>query len=113
MIFGYLNNRKQCVIFNDSTSSLSNVHTGVLQGSILGPLSFFIYINDLPFFAEKSNFIMYADDTTLYGNLDDFSENSVDTDIDSELEIINNWFKVNTLSLNAEKTKLMVFRKKN
>ena len=111
-MISYLSNRKQCVIFNDSTSSLSNVHTGVPQGSILGPLLFLIYINDLPAFAEKFNVIMYADDTTLYANLDDFSENSVNLDIDGELEIINNWFKVNKLSLNAEKTKLMVFRKK-
>ena len=56
---------------------------------------------------------MYADITTFYGNLDDSSENSVESDINGELEIINNWFKLNKLSLNAEKSKLMVFRKKN
>ena len=74
-MISYLSNRKKCAIFNVSISSLSNVHTGVPQSSILGPLLFFIYINDLPVFAEKFNVIMLADETTLYGNLDDFSEN--------------------------------------
>ena len=64
LLISYLGNRKQCVIFNDTTSSVSNVHTGVPQGSILGPLLFFIYSNNLPVF----NVIMYADDTALYGN---------------------------------------------
>ena len=61
-------NKKQYVVFNDSPSSLSNIHTGI-QGSILGSLLFLIYINDLPRFANKFKVIMYAHDTTLHGNI--------------------------------------------
>ena len=64
----------------------------------------------LPFFTDRFNIIMYADDTTLYGNREDFA--SFETNVNSNLEILNNWFKINKLSLNPEKTKLMMFRKK-
>ena len=53
-LISYLSNRKQCVLFNHELSDLSNVCTGVPHGSILGPLLFLIYINDLPFFIKKT-----------------------------------------------------------
>ena len=56
-------NRKQCVSPNDAKSSLLNIRTGVPQGSILGPLLFYIYINDLPYFSDIFNISMHADDT--------------------------------------------------
>ena len=57
--------------------------------------------------------IMYVDDTSLHGNIEDYSSHSFESDTNGNLEILNNWFKLNKLSLmNADKTKLMIFRKK-
>ena len=56
--------------------------------------------------------IMYADYTSLHGNIEDYSSHSFESDTNGNLEILNNWFKLNKLSLNADKTKLMIFRKK-
>ena len=55
---------------------------------------------------------MYADDTTIYFNLEDFDQNCTETEINNELENVNIWLKHNKLSLNAQKTKLMVFHRK-
>ena len=68
----YLTNRKQYVVFNSQNSETVDITTGVPQGSILGPLLFSICINDLITISNKLKFIMYADDTTIYFNLEDF-----------------------------------------
>ena len=61
----YLNNRKQYVYLNGSESSTTTIDYGVPQGSILGPLLFLIYINDMPNLAEFAKFILYADDANI------------------------------------------------
>ena len=61
----YLSNRKQCVFLSGSHSSYSTVKSGVPQGSVLGPLLFLIYINDLER-NIKSNIKFFADDTMLF-----------------------------------------------
>ena len=108
----YLTNRKQYVVFNSCQSDYSEIYTGVPQGSILGPLFFSIYINDLTNVSNRLNFLMYADDTTIYFNLEEFEYLNRERDITSELEKVNTWLKLNKLSLNAQKTKLMVFHRK-
>ena len=110
LMSSYLKN--QYVVFNNKQSDYSEVYTGVPQGSILGPLFFSICINDLITASDKLKFLMYADDTTIYFNLEDFDSQNTEADINAELEKVNTWLKLNKLSLNAQKTKLMLFHRK-
>ena len=67
LFFGsYLQNRTQCCSVNGQISTLQAVTCGVLQGSILGPLLFIIYVNDLSAFVQEANITMYADNTSLH-----------------------------------------------
>ena len=79
---------------------------------ILCPLFFSIYINDLINVSNRLNFLMYADDTTIYFNLEEFDHLNKEGDINGELEKVNTWLKLNKLSLNAQKMKYMVFHRK-
>ena len=92
----YLNNRKQYVIYNDLISETLPIITGAPQGSILGPLLFLIYINDLPNSSETFKYVMYADDTTLFTTIQ--SSNICPKDVEYKLNIelnkINEWLKI-------------------
>ena len=111
----YLSNRTQYVQFEDVSSSKMFLSTGVPQGSILGPLLFIIYVNDICFASNKFKYILYADDTSIESPLCNFTFSSSSTgdmlseSINTELSLINNWFIVNKLSLNSTKTKFMIF----
>ena len=103
LLKNYLTNRKQYVVFNSQNSETGDITTGVPQRSILGPLLFSICINDLITISNKLKFIMYADDTTIYFNLEDFDPYHLKRDINNELEKITLWLKMNKLSLNVQK----------
>jgi hypothetical protein len=108
----YLTNRAQYVEYNGVPSNLLNIHCGVPQGSILGPLLFIIYMNDLPDIVENFKMILYADDTTLFASLNNPLNNVNNTSLlNDELCLINKWLKVNRLSINMTKTKAMLFHR--
>ena len=101
----YLTNRYQYVQIENAKSQLLEINTGVPQGSILGPLLFIIYINDISQSGDKFDFIAYADDTTLSTTLNKFSESedmNISALINLELYKINEWLEINKLSLNAK-----------
>ena len=101
----YLCNRTQRVSLNNTLSNASNIIHGVPQGSILGPLLFLIFINDLPLYIQNnsSTVDLYADDTTIY-----FSNHDklvLERNLQNSLDCLQMWCRENGMILNIDKTK--------
>ena len=103
----YLSTRKQFVSVNGHSSSLCEVSSGVPQGSVLGPLLFLIYINDLPNSSKVCSFFLFADDTNIYCESDDLT--MLTRKLTKELKKIKLWLDSNKLALNIGKTNLYYF----
>lgn len=111
----YLSDRTQYVHLSNKTGTETNsvprtLTHGVPQGSILGPLLFLIYINDLPNSLNSSTSILFADDTSLYKSSSNIRD--VFTSINNDLKHLYDWFMVNRLSLNKSKSYYIIFNKK-
>ena len=103
----YLSDRMQCTEIGGIRSKLDYIKCGVPQGSILGPLLFLLYINDIVMSSDVFKFILFADDTSLFYSHKD--QNEATKIMNKELSKISHWLAANKLSLNVGKSKLLIF----
>ena len=99
-IYGYLSGRKQRVKIGSTFTNWFDIVSGVPQGSVLGPLLFNIYVNDLIYFIQNTEICNFADDNTIYScctNLDGI------IDLEEDLCQVLEWFETNRLVANASK----------
>ena len=111
LISDYLSRRKQRTKIGSSYSSWHDIIRGVPQGSLLGPLLFNIFINDLFLFIRKSGICNFADDNTLY-SVGKNIENVI-SDLKTDLVGVMEWFKINSLKANPGKFQFMVLGNKD
>ena len=106
----YLSDRQQFTTFNNVTSCYKNIKCGVPQGSILGPLLFLIYLNDIALISENVFTINFADDTSVFIKGNNLHEMSMK--MNDNLRQITEWLQTNKLSLNIKKSNFMIFKPK-
>ena len=111
LLKSFLGNRRQYVSINGYDSEILDIKCGIPQGSTLGPLLFLLYINDLRFCLEKSQASHFADDTCM--TFKHRSLKVLEFTFNRDLENVSTWLKANRLSLNVEKTKLLIFHSKH
>ena len=102
----YLKNRKQAVVIKGKASTYQPINAGVPQGSVLGPLLFLVYINDIVKNIE-STVKLFADDTSMYLSLEDTAERS--RILNADLQKIINWSEKWKVDFNPAKTELVTF----
>ena len=109
----YLSNRSQAVFLESKNSNFLPVTRGVPQGSILGPLLFSVYINDLPSSLTTSNVHMYADDVQIFSSCNTNNLLECISNLNRDLDAVNKWALNNGLCLNPKKSKCIVIAKRN
>ena len=103
----YLSNRKQAVKIGLNQSSSQAVVSGVPQGSVLGPFLFLLYINDIYLSSPLVKFHLFADDTCIFHSSKNNSK--LEQELNSTLTNVATWLKANKLSLNVDKSNLLLF----
>lgn len=115
LLQSYLTGRTQFVTIDGIKSNVCPINVGIPQGSVIGPLLFNVFINDITQIKTNFDILMYADDTTLVSNLEKFgnltSPEEVQRVINNDLLQISTWLVDSKLFLNTEKSKLMIFYK--
>ena len=106
LIYSYLKGRNQRVKINAEYSSWKEILDGVPQGSVLGPLLFNIFINDLFFFVENSDICNYADDNSL--SVSDIMTEKIISKLEADIIILENWFQNNGMLLNEDKCQFLI-----
>ena len=107
LLSSYLTNRTQSVKVGSSFSECRSINIGVPQGSVLGPLLFLIYVNDLPLISNLFTSCLFADDTSLLFSHSNFDELTIS--VNSGLVTFADWCCANRLSINVAKTNFMIF----
>ena len=108
LILSFMTNRDQYVDLNGASSSQRSINGGTPQGSLLGPILFSLFVNDLCEIPIFSDICLYADDTTLYisgPKLDVIAHKLV-----ADLSLLNSWMRMNCLEINASKSELLHIR---
>ena len=106
-IQSYLSSRKQRVLANGIHSTFLTIKQGVPQGSVLGPLFYIIYANDLTKYVRKCKIALYADDTVIY--IADSDSRKAVSKLQSDIDALSSWCQANDIKANTDKTKVMVF----
>ena len=106
-IRSYLSNRKKFVQIKDTRSEFYEIKCGVPQGSILGPLLFILYVNDLQRALKQATSLLFADDTSIYYSHSDIKQ--LEATLNSELQSLDIWMKSNKLSVNISKSNYLIF----
>ena len=104
----YLKERQQFVKLGDKQSDTTFIHHGIPQGSILGPLLFTVFINDLPLHVTSSKVDLYADDTTLTSSMNHCSLGKLQENLNFSVAEVGEWAASNKLPINEEKTKAIL-----
>lgn len=110
LLKNYFTNRKQCCTVNGLKSELLDITCGVPQGSTLGPLMFIIYINDVVKYVKSANIGLYADDTVCY--TEGLNIHNLNDTMNKAAKEFLYWCQLNRLSVNLNKSKVMVFSTK-
>ena len=111
LIRSYLSKRQQRVKINSSSSDWEEIKIGMPQGSVLGPLLFNVFINDIFWYANRSKISNYADGTTIFACDPDLD--TIIKQLEEDSSVIVKWFPDNFLKLNNDKCHLMIFGDKS